>query len=316
MTSDPDAPSVGAFVLTWNRPAPLRRTLESLLRQTRPPDAIFVVDNGDSDAALRVAQEVGNGAITCRNTGGNLGEAGGVAFGMKWLAGLGFDWILVVDDDDPPWRDDILERLYLLIRRHGDDPKFGAVARGGHRWDWRRGRPVEIAADELRGDVTIDVTGTGMQLIVRREVIETVGTYHEDLFVHHVDETFCLRMVRSGWRLLAEGELMTQTRAAKAARGLSQPGFVRPHLRFLPAWRTYYSTRNYIAEMRRTFGRPDLARREVARAAARSAFAWLGGPRYGAETTRLQVRAVLDGYRGRLGRTIEPVPKDRDLGHD
>ena len=306
-------PSVGAFVVTWNRPEELRRTLEALERQTWPPDAIFVVDNGDDDAAAQVAREVGHGEIACRRTGDNLGPAGGVAFGMRWLADLGFDWILVNDDDNPPWRGDILERLRLLIRRHGDDPELGAVARSGLRWDWRRGRAINVPDGELHGDVAFDVTGTGLQFVVRRDVIEKVGTYHEDLFFSREDELFCLRMVRSGWSLLADGELWAESRDAKA-RQFGPSGTLRRHLGQSPAWIGYYATRNYIAEMRRTFGRPDLARRETWRAGARSAAAWLRGLRYGMEVTRLQTRAVFDGYRGRLGRTVEPVPKSRDTG--
>jgi glycosyltransferase involved in cell wall biosynthesis len=307
-------PSVGAFVVTWNRPGRLRDTLDALLRQTWPPDAIFVVDNGDGDAARRVAEEVGNGQIGYQSTGDNLGPAGGVAFGMRWLADLGFDWILVNDDDNPPWRDDILERLRLLIRRHGDDPELGAVARSGLRWDWRRGRPINVPDSQLHGDVALDVTGTGLQFVVRREVIEKVGTSREDLFFGREDELFCLRMVRSGWNLLADGELWAETRDEKA-RKFGPPRTFRRHLEQSPAWRGYYATRNYIAEMRRTFGRPDLARREIWRAGARSAAAWLSGPRYGMEVTRLQVRAVIDGYRGRLGRTVQPVPKPRGAAH-
>jgi glycosyltransferase involved in cell wall biosynthesis len=305
-------PSVGAFVVTWNRPEQLRHTLEVLLRQTWPPDAIFIVDNGDDDAASKVAREVGEGHIMCRRTGMNLGETGGVALGMRWLTELGFDWILVSDDDDPPWREDIIERLRLLIRRHDDDPKLGAVARSGARWDWGRGRPVEIADRELHGDVECEITGTGQQLVVRREVIETVGTFREDLFFNRADETFCLRMVGSGWKLLVDGELLAQTRASKLRQGQSRSGSIRRHLGRTPAWRGYYATRNYIVEMRRAFQRPDLARREALRAAARAAAAWLHGPRYGVEVARLQSRAVLDGYRGRLGRTVEPVRKPRD----
>jgi hypothetical protein len=304
-------PSVGAFVVTWRRPEPLRRTLEALRRQTWPPDAIFVVDNGDDDSASRVARIVGNGQIVCRRTGDNLGPAGGMAFGMRWLAELGFDWILVNDDDDPPWRDDILERLRLLIRKHGDDPKLGAVARSGLRWDWRRGRPTDVPDCDLHGAVELDVTGSGLQFLVRREVIETVGTYYEDLFFSREDEMFCLRMIGSGWKLLADGELLAQTRASKARAGHIPSGSVRRHLRQPPAWRGYYATRNYIVEMRRTFLRPDLARREVGRSILRAAAAWLHGPRYATEVTRLQARAVVDGYRGRLGRTVEPVPKSR-----
>jgi hypothetical protein len=61
--------------------------------------------------------------------------------------------------------------------------------------------------------------------------------------------------------------------------------------------------------MRRTFARPDLARREAARALARSLTAWGRGPGYGLRFGALQLRGVVDGYRGRLGRTVPPQPK-------
>jgi hypothetical protein len=231
---------------------------------------------------------------------------------------LASNWILVNDDDDPLWRDDILGRLRLIIRRHGGDPRLGAVTRAGFRWDWRRGQPNHISDDELHGAVTVDITSGNQHPIVRREVIETVGTFHADLFFGRDDDTFCLRMVEAGWYLLADGDSWAEAREEKTRSGVRRLGRVRRHLqlRGAPTWRGYYDTRNYITEMRRSFGRPDLARREVGRAAARSARAWLRGPRHGMEVTRLQSRAVFDAYRGRLGRTIEPLPKARDLGTD
>jgi len=306
-------PSVGAFVVTWNRPEPLRRSLEGLLRQTWPPDAIFVVDNGDGDVARNVIRDIGgDGQIAYRRTGTNLGPAGGIAVGMRWLAELGFEWILVNDDDNWLWRDDILARLRALIRRHGHDARVGAVARSGFRWDPRRGCLLAVPERELHGEVLIEVTCGDLHPIFRREVIETVGPFREDLFFGRDDELYCLRMLQSGWSILADGDLWAELNALKARRGIGRRGPVRRHLHRSEAWRAYYSTRNYIAEMRRALDRPDLARREAARAAGRAAAAWLGGPRYGAEFTRLQARAVLDAYRGRLGLTVTPVPKDRD----
>jgi hypothetical protein len=122
---------------------------------------------------------------------------------------------------------------------------------------------------------------------------------------------FCLKLGRSGWRLLADGGLWAQTQDAKAHERWGRQGRVGTRLRRVPPWRRYYVTRNYIAEMRRTFDRPDVARREVVRALGRSAAAWRHGAHHGVEFTRFQTRAVLDGYRGRPGRTVEPIPKGR-----
>jgi hypothetical protein len=77
-------------------------------------------------------------------------------------------------------------------------------------------------------------------------------------------------------------------------------------------WRRYYRTRNYIFMMRKTFQRPDLARRETWKSLGRSIFCWLRGIRYGIEFTRLQLRGVVDGYRGKMGRTVLPRPKNAE----
>jgi hypothetical protein len=61
--------------------------------------------------------------------------------------------------------------------------------------------------------------------------------------------------------------------------------------------------------MRRTFMRPDLARKETVKAIVRTIFSWFRGVRYGAAFSRLQLRAVLDGYRDRMGRTVLAQPK-------
>jgi hypothetical protein len=71
-------------------------------------------------------------------------------------------------------------------------------------------------------------------------------------------------------------------------------------------WRRYYTTRNYIFLMRRTFDRPDLARREVVRALGRCATSISGGPAYAVHFTRHQLRGVRDGLAERMGATIAP----------
>jgi hypothetical protein len=39
---------------------------------------------------------------------------------------------------------------------------------------------------------------------------------------------------------------------------------------------------------------------------------WGHGPRYGSASTTLQLRAVVDGYFGRIGCTVMPRPKYSD----
>lgn len=303
-------PSLGSFVVTYHRPEILRSTIATVLGQTRPPDVLLVVDNGGGDEAAAVVRDLGRPDVVYASPGDNLGSAGGVAYGMEWMVARGLDWAHSVDDDDPPKTPDTVERLIGLIRRQ-DDGRLGAVAAVGTRWNWRTGEYDRLPDDALSGDVRVDTIGGNSQLTVRREVIEEIGPPEKAFFFGFYDPLYCLRIAQAGYRLMVDGDLMLEYRTQAGRLELRRSRSWRPRDPYHALWRRYYVTRNYIYRMNRTFDRPDLARREASKAMARSVGAWSRGPRYGARYTALSARGVLDGYRGRLGRRVEPTAKPR-----
>ena len=84
---------LGAFVTTLNRPVRLKRTLELLQSQTRPPDHVLVVDNGGSRDTRRVVSAFPAGWITYHDMGDNLGPAGAAAYALDRLSREVYDWI-------------------------------------------------------------------------------------------------------------------------------------------------------------------------------------------------------------------------------
>lgn len=303
-------PRLGAFVVTHRRPEALAATLGVLLAQTRPPETVLVVDNGADEATRRAVAAAGP-AVLYRAAGDNLGPAGAAALALAWLGEQGFELVLWGDDDDPPRQPDDLERLLALLAADaaGDVAGVGAV---GARWDWRRGELVRLPdAELLAGPVEVDAIGGGQQLLLRLDAVRQVGLPDARLFFGHEEQDFCLRLRRAGWRLWVDGAMMHERRRRAGRLGLTVRRSPLPRFPLDALWRQYYSTRNYIFMTRETFGRPDLARRETAKAAVRIAAAWLRGPVYGARFSALQARAVLDGWAGRMGRTVEPQPKRR-----
>ncbi len=303
-----DVNTLAAFVLTFNRPRALATALQALLEQSEPPERVLVVDNGTGPDAADVVRAAGDRRVTYESTGVNLGSAGGVAYGLRRLFDQGFDWLYCVDDDTPPLTTDTLERLRQLIARHSGE-KLGAVASAGSWWDWNRGEHTRIPDEELVGDVSVDTIGGGSQLIVWRGVVEDIGTPLADLFFGFWDPLYCLRMQQAGYVLMVPGELHLEYRRLADRLQLEPRRALRPIDPVHAVWRRYYVSRNYIYRMRETFHRPDLARREAGKALARSVLSWSNGPRYGYRYSSLQVRGVIDGYRGRLGRTVLPVAK-------
>lgn len=101
---------VSVVIPTFNRPALLKRTLETVLRQTVPPREIIVVDNGAGDdtramidgsygSSIVYIREPHHGVQAARNAG--IAKAHGA-------------WIATLDDDDLR-HDDFMEQLAPAI---------------------------------------------------------------------------------------------------------------------------------------------------------------------------------------------------------
>lgn len=296
---------IAAFVTTFRRPQVLERTLARILGQTACPEAILVIDNGDCRETESVCRSLAGRGVRYHSSGENSGPAGGAATGVAWGIREGFDWLYWGDDDDPPPRDDLFERL---IRAAGP-PEARAAGLGavGARWDWRRGIFRRVPDEELgAGPVAVDVIAGGGQLLLHLPQVRQIEPPDSRLFFEFEDLDFCLRLRGAGLELRVDGELMLEARRSAGRVGAVRRRSLVPRHGRANLWRRYYTTRNYVFLMRHRFGRPDLARREAARALVRSVASWLRGPRYALRFSHLEWAGVRDGWRGQLGRSVPP----------
>lgn len=102
---------VAAVVVTYNRLPMLQMCIAKLEAQTEPCD-ILVVNNASSDGTTEwlAGREKDNTRLHARDTGANLGGAGGFNFGMRWAVEAGYEYLWVMDDDCLP-EPDALEKL-------------------------------------------------------------------------------------------------------------------------------------------------------------------------------------------------------------
>ena len=115
---------VAAVVVTYNRKECLLRCISALRSQQGAVTDILVVDNASTDGTADALSElVESGVIRYRNTGENIGGAGGFNVGMRWAVELGYDRLWVMDDDCIP-DPDALAALVAADRRLGGDYGF------------------------------------------------------------------------------------------------------------------------------------------------------------------------------------------------
>ena len=141
--------TVVAVVVTHRRSELLRRSLAAIGTQTRPVDAVVVVDNASEQATEEVVRASGL-PVTYLPSERNLGGAGGFALGMLHALALGADWVWCADDDGRPADDAVLATLLDAAERHGlaevsplvtdeaDPERLAFPLRRGLRWRRRR----------------------------------------------------------------------------------------------------------------------------------------------------------------------------------
>ncbi|MDT7728771.1 MAG: rhamnosyltransferase [Actinomycetota bacterium] len=165
----------------------------------------------------------------------NLGLAGALNLGLAQV-GAEADCVLFLDQDSV-----LSEELVHRLAAHLADSTVGAAAPAP--WDEERSSFIDPRTI-LRADVAYRDAVITSGMVVRRSLVDEVGGFREDFFVDCVDQDFCLRLRRTGMRIV-------QDKRVKLPHSL---GEVREH-RFLighvrashhPTWRLYWVIRNGV----------------------------------------------------------------------
>jgi hypothetical protein len=250
----------------------------------------------------------GGPTVTYLPAGANLGPAGAIALGMHHVLAhaADHDWVLPLDDDNPPSAPDVIAELARFGNRlREQQPNVGAVGAGGARFVPSKARSIRVTDDELTGIVPSDWIGSGMFPLYSVHAIRAAGVFDERLFFGFDDLEYGLRLRAAGFGVYSHGSLWHRERSLYGRLGVDPtPARTLDE----PTWRRYYSLRNLIYILRKQ-GHHAGAARLAARGLGKPVYNLPRTPRLAARHLALNSRAIVDAYRGRMGLTVSPVSK-------
>ncbi|MGN6723803.1 MAG: glycosyltransferase family 2 protein [Marmoricola sp.] len=236
--------SVAVVVVTYNRADMLPGLLEGLAQQTRPADAVYVVDNASTDHTAEILLARQGLPLEVITTGENLGGAGGFHLGLRTAWEAGHDRFLLIDDDVVP----APEFLAVMLAHPGpcqmavrEDLQGRLVEKAAIRFDLDNPlaiRPKTASVDSTYADrralpAEVAVEAVAFEgFLVRREVIDTVGLPDPSFFIFYDDVDFAIRAQRAGFPIVC-------LRDAVLVRQLD---FDQQHA--LDGWKGFYMYRN------------------------------------------------------------------------
>jgi rhamnopyranosyl-N-acetylglucosaminyl-diphospho-decaprenol beta-1,3/1,4-galactofuranosyltransferase len=260
--------TVAAIVVTHNRLSDLKVCLDSLRAQTRPLDAIFVVNNGSTDGTAEWLQSQENLVLT---TQGNLGGAGGFAAGLSRAHEAGYDQLWCMDDDcvaEP----DSLQRLL-------QSPDIGPsikncvsvstlnselLAFGMHQ----PYRSFHRVSDLTGSDLIMGVASLFNGTLISAEIVKDIGVPDPKLFIWGDEVEYMTRAMARGYPVCTVPGAIFHHPPAFDRDGIPWPG----------AWKRYYAVRNQRRVFQNQQGR-SIGRAVYVRWAARLVGQQFGGKR-------------------------------------
>ena len=193
---------IAAVVVTYNRIALLKECISSLQKQSFPCDILLVNNDSTDDTELwitEVLKKDDTNNIKYRNTGVNLGGAGGFNFGMRWAVEAGYEFVWLMDDDCLPCQDALQE---LLVAHKRLDGKYGWLSSVAL---WKDGRECKMNRQKLKksfydymeliqyGLVQAE-QATFVSLFLQSSIIKKVGLPIKEFFIWGDDIEYTRRI--------------------------------------------------------------------------------------------------------------------------
>lgn len=240
-------PRIAVVVLNFNGKADTLECLGSVCRSENAVLDVIVVDNGSSDGSVAAVKSA-YPAVTLIENSRNLGFAAGCNQGIRAALERGCGYVALLNNDTV-----VADDAFALLAGHLEkDRRIGAVApvifyrdRPGRIWssggaiDWTRGIWTNKGDRRYLAGQAYEVDAlSGCCLMVPAAVLRECGLFEEKLFLYGEDIDLCLRIGRSGKKLIVLPQARIWHAVGATVGGSETPAYL------------YYTQRNRLYFMR------------------------------------------------------------------
>ena len=235
------------MVVTYNRLPLLRQCLAALTSQTALGLTIFLIDNASTDGTAEAVAAMTLPNLVYRNTGKNMGGAGGFAYGVREAALAGYDALWLMDDDTLPTPTALAEFLQADRDLHG---RYGwlsgrALAPDGtdQPMNLQRVTPYKDLPNFDGARIPV-VMASFVSLFLRTETVRRYGLPIAEFFIWSDDWEYTRRISRA--------QPCYVIPASRVVHAMQNPGIVNIAADVPARWERYrYFYRNDVVLYRR-----------------------------------------------------------------
>lgn len=226
---------IAVVVVTYNRLAELKKTIQAVAGQGIHHRDIYVINNNSSDGTKEALAEQ-YPEVNAINLTDNIASAGGFSNGMQLAHEKGYRWVWLFNDDSRPVEGTLASIQPYLAE--ADKHKIGLLKIGNINdkgqaillyWNGVR-RPVytRVSNDLVPTDL---ITFDGC--IISRDLMSKIGYCDPQYFMGTYEFDYCLKAKDAGFGIYTVPNGLIEDGKLGGAKGT-------------PPWRQYYNTRNHL----------------------------------------------------------------------
>lgn len=190
---------IAAVVVTYNRKELLCRCLRALDAQNEPQLDILVFDNASTDGTEEAVRSLALPQVQYRNTGRNLGGAGGFAYGIRLAVQAGYSYLWIMDDDtipEPGALKALLEADRQLNGTYGWLSSRALTPEGQDQPMNRQRKTPYRDIDGYTREMIPSVMASFVSLFMRADTVRKVGIPIAEFFIWSDDWEYTRRISR------------------------------------------------------------------------------------------------------------------------
>lgn len=303
-----DNMKICAVVVTYNRKELLeKQIIEIIHNQELKIDAYYVIDNCSTDGTRALIDKYDGSVIKYCRTESNCGGAGGFSYGLQCAFEDKYDWYILMDDDGRPMDKDCFGNMKRHIVKKGYDSQRpyllnSLVLSDKDTLSFGLGHIESVT--ELNSVVTenevVDMINPFNGTWISNGLIEKIGFPNGKFFIKG-DENDYLRRAQSTGAFVAT---VVDSRYFHPKLGGYKKKKVfgkEMYVYIEPAWKEYYSVRNYTFSFLQ-FGK----KKDAILFLIKRIYCCMVCNCNKLDVMKMLFKGYQDGKKGRLGATIKP----------
>lgn len=249
---------VAIILVNWNNPLDTIECIKSLCSLNYDNFKIYIVDNGSSDnSVLEISKYLATTSIEQKfiESEENLGFSGGNNLAIQEAMKDGISWFWLLNNDTIADKNSLDHLMKYAVERHYAGILGSKIYYYNTKNIWfaggninrKTGKGSSIGRNEEDTGQFDDVSTcdyiTGCSLLIKKEVIESIGLLEDGFFLYYEDTDWCLRARLSGWDCLYIPQSVIEHKVGAS----TEEGYSSPFL-------TYYNLRNRFIMTKRNKG--------------------------------------------------------------